>query len=74
MALNRDDRVFSLQFAIVEFSYYTHLLFLTWFNTREERLLYREHCQNVKKVSPFPAGDHKATIHRRAQKHNKHIT
>ena len=25
-------------------------------------------------VSPFPAGDHKATINRRAQKHNKHTT
>ena len=25
-------------------------------------------------VSPFPAGDHKATINRRAQKHNKHMT
>ena len=23
-------------------------------------------------VSPFPAGGHKATVHRRAQKHNKH--
>ena len=23
-------------------------------------------------VSPFPAGDHKATINKRAQKHNKH--
>ena len=25
-------------------------------------------------VSPFPAGDHKATINRCAQKHNKHTT
>ena len=25
-------------------------------------------------VSPFPAGEHKATINRRAQKHNKHTT
>ena len=25
-------------------------------------------------VSPFPAGDHKAQISRRAQKHNKHKT
>ena len=25
-------------------------------------------------VSPFPAGDHKVTIKRRAQKHNKHMT
>ena len=25
-------------------------------------------------VSPFPAGDHKASINRRAQKHNKHTT
>ena len=25
-------------------------------------------------VSPFPAGDHKATINRRARKHNKHKT
>ena len=25
-------------------------------------------------VSPFPAGDHKASINRRAQKHNKHKT
>ena len=39
MALNRDDSFFFLQFVIVEFSYYTHLLFMTLFNTREERLL-----------------------------------
>ena len=25
-------------------------------------------------VSPFPAGDHKAHINRRAQRHNKHKT
>ena len=25
-------------------------------------------------VSPFPAGDHKAQINRRAQRHNKHKT
>ena len=25
-------------------------------------------------VSPFPAGDHKAQINKRAQRHNKHIT
>ena len=25
-------------------------------------------------VSPFPAGDHKASINRRARKHNKHRT
>ena len=25
-------------------------------------------------VSPFPAGDHKANIHRRAQRHSKHKT
>ena len=25
-------------------------------------------------VSPFPAGDHNATINRRAQKHKKHMT
>ena len=25
-------------------------------------------------VSPFPAGDHKAHIHRRAQRHSKHKT
>ena len=25
-------------------------------------------------VSPFPAGDHKAQLNRRAQKHNKHKT
>ena len=25
-------------------------------------------------VSPFPAGDHKASINRRARKHNKHKT
>ena len=25
-------------------------------------------------VSPFPAGDHKATINRHARKHNKHTT
>ena len=25
-------------------------------------------------VSPFPAGDHKATINRHAQKHNQHTT
>ena len=25
-------------------------------------------------VSPFPAGDHKASINRRAQKHNKNKT
>ena len=25
-------------------------------------------------VSPFPAGDHKATINRRARNHNKHTT
>ena len=25
-------------------------------------------------VSPFPAGDHKAQINRRAQSHNKHKT
>ena len=25
-------------------------------------------------VSPFPADDHKATINRHAQKHNKHTT
>ena len=25
-------------------------------------------------VSPFPSGDHKATINRRAQKQNKHTT
>ena len=24
-------------------------------------------------VSPFPAGDHKAHIHRRAQRHSKHL-
>ena len=26
------------------------------------------------KASPFPAGDHKAQINRRAQRHNKHKT
>ena len=25
-------------------------------------------------VSPFPAGDHKAQINRRAQRHNKHMS
>ena len=25
-------------------------------------------------VSPFPAGNHKATINRRVQKHSKHMT
>ena len=26
------------------------------------------------KISPFPAGDHQATINRRTRKHNKHMT
>ena len=28
----------------------------------------------TQEVSPFPAGDHKAHINRRAQRHNKHNT
>ena len=28
----------------------------------------------TQEVSPFPAGDHKAHINRRAQKHSKHKT
>ena len=32
-------------------------------------------CTNEsREVSPFPAGDHKAQINRRAQRHNKHKT
>ena len=30
--------------------------------------------QESHKVSPFPAGDNKAQINRRAQRHNKHKT
>ena len=35
------------------------------------------HVYTTKKsqeVSPFPAGEHKAQINRRAQRHNKHKT
>ena len=28
----------------------------------------------IQEVSPFPAGDHKAQINRRSQRHNKHKT
>ena len=33
-----------------------------------------ETTNESKEVSPFPAGDHKAHINRRAQRHSKHKT
>ena len=35
---------------------------------------HRRHPKQSQEVSPFPAGDHKAHINRRAQRHSKHKT
>ena len=40
----------------------------------ESNKLTIRHHKESQEVSPFPAGDHKATINRPAQKGNKHTT
>ena len=40
-------------------------------NGESDKLTVRHHNES-QEVSPFPAGDHKAHINRRAQRHSKH--
>ena len=54
-----------LWFVIVVFPYHTHYLGL---------LLQLDITNESQEVSPFPADDHKPSINRRAQKHNKNKT
>ena len=41
---------------------------------RESDKLTADTANESQEVSPFPAGDHKANINRRAQRHSKHKT
>ena len=43
-------------------------------NQRESDKLTVDTTNESQEVSPFPAGDHKASIYKRARKHNKNKT
>ena len=41
------------------------------YQLESDNLPIRHHKRESQEVSPFPAGDHKTSINRRARKHNK---
>ena len=53
---------------------YNQVPHLTQDTNRKVTNLQLDTTNESQEVSPFPAGDHKAHINRRAQRHSKHIT
>ena len=51
---------------------YNQVPHLTQYTNGKATNLQLDIANESQEVSPFPAGDHKATINRRTQKHNKH--